>query len=283
MQEYSENLPIGFMDSGIGGISVLREAVRLMPKERFIYFGDSANAPYGTRPREEIRALTYKAVEYLMKQGIKGLAVACNTATSAAVASLRVDFPTLPLVGIEPAVKPAVLENQGGKILVMATPMTIRQEKFHKLLALYQDQARICPVACPGLMEFVEKGELDGDAVERYLHDLLDPLLDDDTESIVLGCTHYPFLKPELRKFLGRRRVSLIDGSLGTARELKRRLSVAGLLAKEERLFDPAETAPEGKVLSRVIADGKVKMENSSHDRAILDLADYLLMLPYHD
>ena len=282
MVDNSEHLPIGFMDSGIGGISVLREAVRLMPKERFIYFGDSANAPYGTRPREEIRALTYHAVHCLMNQGIKGLAVACNTATSAAVASLRRDYPDLPLVGIEPAIKPAVLKNQGGRILVMATPMTIRQEKFHKLLDIYKDQARICPVPCPGLMEFVEKGELDGAVVENYLHELLDPLLE-DTESIVLGCTHYPFLKPELKKILGNRTISLIDGSLGTAKEMKRRLDAAGLLTDQTVRFEETEADTAQGISCRIIGSGRVKMENSSPDTRILDLAEHLLMLPFND
>lgn len=119
----SRELPVGFMDSGLGGLSVLREAVRIMPAEDFIYFGDSLNAPYGTKEQEVIRELTFAVVENLMKQGIKGLAVACNTATSAAVRLLRGMYPELPIVGIEPAVKPAVVSSHGGRILVMATPM----------------------------------------------------------------------------------------------------------------------------------------------------------------
>ncbi len=227
------DLPIGIMDSGLGGLSVMKEALRIMPQEDFIYFGDSANAPYGTKPREEIKRLTYGVVEKLLDMGIKGLAVACNTATSAAVKSLREDYPDLPLVGIEPAVKPAVEHSEGGRIIIMATPMTIAQEKLRHLIDQYRDQADLVPVACDGLMEFVERGDFDGRELDGYFEERLLPLLTDNTESIVLGCTHYPFLKPHLRAFLGDRRIELIDGSLGTARELRRRLAVQGLLKPE--------------------------------------------------
>ena len=241
-------LPIGFIDSGLGGISVLKEAVKLMPEENFIYYGDSLHAPYGVRPTQEIKELTYAVVEKLLAMGIKGLAVACNTATSAAVRSLRLDYPELPIVGIEPAVKPAVEASHGGRILVMATPMTIQQEKFHKLLERYQDQAEIIPVPCEGLMEFVEKGDLESDFLNQYFSKVLLPFVTSDTETIVLGCTHYPFLRPHLRDFLNRTvqcgqegnaarglsHIDLIDGSFGTARELRRRLAVKGLLRGQE-------------------------------------------------
>lgn len=242
--QLNRELPIGFLDSGLGGISVLKEAVKLMPQEDFIYYGDSLHAPYGVRSAEEIRRLTYAVVEKLLGMGIKGLAVACNTATSAAVRQLRLDYPNLPIVGIEPAVKPAVEASHGGRILVMATPMTIRQEKFQKLLARYQDQADIVPVPCEGLMEFVEKGDLESDFLNQYFREVLLPFVTADTETIVLGCTHYPFLRPHLREFLRRigqkasgegsegtlSHIDLIDGSLGTARELRRRLAVKNLL-----------------------------------------------------
>ena len=245
--QLNRELPIGFLDSGLGGISVLKEAVKLMPQENYIYYGDSLHAPYGVRSAEDIRRLTYAVVEKLLGMGIKGLAVACNTATSAAVRQLRLDYPDLPIVGIEPAVKPAVEASHGGRILVMATPMTIRQEKFQKLLARYQDQADIVPVPCEGLMEFVEKGDLESDFLNQYFREVLLPFVTADTETIVLGCTHYPFLRPHLREFLCRTgqkasgegsegtlsHIDLIDGSLGTARELRRRLAVKNLLRGE--------------------------------------------------
>ena len=185
------------MDSGLGGLSVLREAIKLMPKEDFIYYGDSLHAPYGVKPQAEIRDLTFAVVEKLLDMGIKGLAVACNTATSAAVRLLRNTYPELPIVGLDPAVKPAVTESHGGRILVMATPMTLKQEKFQNLLAKYREQADIVPVQCDGLMEFVEHGDLDGQELDDYFAEKLSPVLTDDTESIVLGCTHYPLLKKE--------------------------------------------------------------------------------------
>ena len=249
------------MDSGLGGLSVLKEALRIMPYDDFIYYGDSRNAPYGVKDQETIRRLTFQVVEMLLERGIKGLAIACNTATSAAVAKLRLAYPQLPIVGIEPAVKPAVEHNHGGRILVMATPMTIRQEKFHKLLERYRNGKEVVPVPCEGLMEFVEHGELDGDTLEAYFREPLTPYLTEDTETIVLGCTHYPFLRRYLRKFLGERKIDLIDGSLGTAAELRRRLLEQGLLWEEPR-------------------ERSVVIENSLDDPEMIRRSWKLLQLP---
>lgn len=254
----SKELPIGFMDSGLGGLSVLREAVRIMPNEDFIYYGDSANAPYGIKPTEVIRELTFKVVEGLLERGIKGLAVACNTATSAAVRPLREKYPDLPIVGIEPAVKPAAINNHGGRVIVMATPMTIRQPKFHRLLDKYKDVAEIVPVECEGLMEYVEHGELDGEALDAYFEKHLKPYLNDNTETIVLGCTHYPFLSPHLKEYLNNDNIKLIDGSYGTSMELKRQLKEKNLLRDDER-------------------KGIVTIENSLHDEKIIELSKKLL------
>lgn len=251
-------LPIGFMDSGLGGLSVLIEAVKEMPGEDFLYFGDSANAPYGVRPQEEIKKLTFNVVEMLMKRGIKGLAVACNTATSAAVRSLRETYPDLPIVGIEPAIKPAVECNRGGRIIVLATPMTIAQEKYKKLVEKYRGDTDLKSVACPGLMEFVEEGDLDGPDLPEYFEEHLKPFLTPDTETIVLGCTHYPFIRKRLKEYLNNDSIEIIDGSLGTARELKRRLKEAGLLKEGP-----------GK--------GKITIENSSKNPAMKERSRLLL------
>lgn len=259
----TSSLPIGFIDSGLGGISVLREAIKIMPSENFIYYGDSANAPYGTKPREEIRALTFHVVDILLSRGVKGIAVACNTATGAAVRDLRGIYPDLPIVGIEPAIKPAVEQSLGGRILVLATPMTISQDKFKNLLARYEDQAEIIAVPCKGLMEFVEQGILEGEILDRYFDEHLLPYINDETESIVLGCTHYPFLRHHLKGYLKGRNIALIDGSLGTAKELKRRLSVKNLLLP---LGEP----------------GKVEILNSSDDPQKILLSHKLLELPEH-
>ena len=255
------NLPIGFIDSGLGGLSVLKEAIKIMPHEDFIYYGDSLNAPYGTKSVDEIRDLTFAIVDKLLKLGIKGLAVACNTATSAAVRQLRIMYPDLTIVGIEPAIKPAVESNHGGEILVMATPMTIKQEKFNRLLDSYKDRAKIIPVSCKGLMEFVEHGNLNGSFLEAYFNETLVPYLNDTTETIVLGCTHYPFLRPYLKEFLGERRIQIIDGSHGTSCELKRQLAGKKLLQKENH-------------------EGKVVIKNSMDEPEMIDLSWKLLNLP---
>ena len=224
-----KRLPIGVFDSGVGGISVLRELVKLMPGEKYLYFGDSANAPYGTKALEQVRKMTIRNIEALLEQGVKSVVVACNTATSAAVADLRKMYPDLPLVGIEPAIKPAVEQNPGGRIVVMATPMTLRQEKFCKLMGRYQDQAQIIPLPCPGLMEYVEKGNLEGEDLRKYLTELFWSVDQEPMDAIVLGCTHYPFASSAIRQVVGTE-VKIYDGGPGTAREMKRRLQEAGLL-----------------------------------------------------
>lgn len=219
--------PIGVFDSGVGGISVLRELYKIMPNEDFIYFGDSVNAPYGTKPVEEIRRLTIANVNDLLLQGAKGIVVACNTATAAAVRRLREMYPDLPLVGIEPALKPAALQPGHPRVLVMATPMTIHGDKYKNLMARYEDKADIIGLPCPGLMEFVESGNTDGDDLKAFLLELLSPYLR-DIDAIVLGCTHYPFVRAAITQIAGER-VRIYDGGNGTAREMRRRLAQAGL------------------------------------------------------
>ena len=161
--------PIGVFDSGVGGISVLRELVKIMPNENYLYFGDSINAPYGTKEVSVIRELTIKNIEKLLDMGAKSIVVACNTATSAAVRVLRLMYPEIPLVGIEPAIKPAVEYKEKSRVVVMATPMTLKQEKFQNLMKKYENQAEIVPLPCPGLMEFVERGDLEGEDLYNYL------------------------------------------------------------------------------------------------------------------
>ena len=227
----NQDRPIAFFDSGLGGISVLRETVRLLPQENYLYYGDSLHAPYGVRPEAEIRALAGAAAEQLVQAGAKALVVACNTATSAAIVQLREAYPDIPVIGTEPALKPAVEKYPGGRILVMATPMTIRQEKFQALKAQYDDQAEIIGLACGGLMEFVERGELRGEALDAYLFDKLGPYLKVPVDAIVLGCTHYPFLTGAIRRIVGRG-PEILDGSHGVAMQLGRRLAAAGMLRR---------------------------------------------------
>lgn len=233
VQEKS-SLPVGVFDSGVGGISVLREMVRLLPQEDFLFFGDSANAPYGTRSQQEIRELTLRHVSHLREEGIKAVVIACNTATSAAITALRETFTDMPVIGIEPALKPAAEMKEDPVVLVMATPGTVGGEKFHMLSHRYEDSARIYPAACPGLVELVEAGHLEGPEVEKTLHTLLDPYLKEKPDAIVLGCTHYPFLRRAIRAVAGEGPV-ILDGSAGTARQLRRQLAKKDLLAQRSR------------------------------------------------
>ncbi len=249
--------PIGFFDSGLGGISVLRGALELLPGEDYLYFGDSLHAPYGVRPLEEVRQLSREGVGHLLEQGAKAIVLACNTATSAAAASLREEYPQVPIIGTEPALKPAVERHPGGRILVMATPMTLKEQKFFDLWEQFRDQAEIIPVPCRGLMEFVEQGILRGEELERFLLEKLDPFTKVPVDAVVLGCTHYPFLRGVLRKILGRR-PEIIDGAEGVARQLRRRL-------EELDLLNPRETG------------GQVIFENSLEGPEMLELSESLL------
>ena len=243
---------IGVLDSGLGGLSVLREAIKIMPNENFIYYGDSRNAPYGVKSSEQVKKLTFDVVEYLLGRGVKGIMVACNTATSAAVAELRIKYPDIPIVGIEPALKPAANSSKEGKILVMATPMTLKEVKFHKLLDRYRDMREIEPVPCGGLMEYVEQGILEGEELDAYLIEKLKPFMDTKISSIVLGCTHYPFVRSAIAKVVGQD-IDIIDGSLGTSRELMRRL-------KEKDLLNDSREK------------GTIEMINSSNKKELIDL-----------
>ena len=220
--------PIAVFDSGMGGVSVLRELIKMMPEEDFYYFGDSQNAPYGTKSTKVVRELTIAHTEDFMKMGAKGVVIACNTATSAAVRILRQMYPGLPLVGIEPAVKPAAEKFPQGNILVMATPITIREEKLHHLIEQFGGDANVMPLACPGLMDFVEAGNIYSPELYGFLRDLLEPYRE-NLDAVVLGCTHYPFVRKVIEQIVGDQ-VEIFDGGAGTAREMRRRLAADGLL-----------------------------------------------------
>ncbi len=214
--------PIGVFDSGVGGISVLRDMVALMPNENFIYFGDSLNAPYGTKSVTEVQDLAVKNAEMLLSMGAKAIVIACNTATSVAADILRKKYPDVPVVGVEPALKPAMLYKENGRVLVMATDLTIREHKFQMLLDKYSGMGTVYLLPCPGLMEWVEKGILEGKELESFVGNLLAPYKN-KVDSVVLGCTHYPFIKDTISNFMGDD-VMFFDGGEGTARELLRRL-----------------------------------------------------------
>ncbi|AGK99314.1 glutamate racemase [Clostridium pasteurianum] len=219
---------IGFFDSGVGGISVLKRAIKLLPNENFIYYGDSKNAPYGTKNVNEVRQLSFQVSDFLMEKNIKALVVACNTATSAAIKDLRIRYSNIPVIGIEPALKPAVEIKRRGKVLIMATPVTLAEKKFNNLLKKYNDKADITLLPCPGLVELIEAGVLSGNKLENYLKEKLSVYINSEIAAIVLGCTHYPFIENEISKLT--QDVPIIDGSLGTVKQLKRKLVALNLL-----------------------------------------------------
>lgn len=221
--------PIGFFDSGVGGISVLNESLLVLPNEDFVYFGDSINAPYGTKDVNEVKKLTFNAVEFLLNKGVKAIVIACNTATSAAIDSLRVNYKDTPIIGIEPALKPAVKVSKGKSIIIMATPMTLAEKKFSNLMQKYNKEVDIISLPCAGLVELIENGIVEGDQINSYLKEKLKEYMHLDIASVVLGCTHYPFIKNELIKVVGEKTV-VIDGSVGTVNQLKRQLTKNNLL-----------------------------------------------------
>ncbi len=239
------DLPVAVFDSGVGGLSVLRHLAIQMPQEHFLYYGDNANAPYGTRPSAQIRELALRAADMLFDRGINALVVACNTATAAAIDLLRQKYPDEIIIGIEPAVKPAADRFPHGTVGVLATPATLREEKFHHLAEHYPS-CRILPLPAPGLMELVEQG-LGGSAqAEALLRPILQPCAQ-ELDALVLGCTHYPFAVAALRRVLGDG-VELFDGGLGTARETLRRLEQAGLCRSEgagEIRFEFSHSTPQ--------------------------------------
>lgn len=226
-------LPVGIMDSGMGGLSVLREAMSLMPREDFIYYGDSAHAPYGSKSTEEIRSLTKRCVEQLLERGVKEIIIACNTATSAAVSILREEYTEIPIIGIEPALKPAAVRFPGGNILVTGTELTLREQKFRRQLQCYERKAHVYVQPLGRIVQYVEQGQWESEELSEYLEEVLRPWADLGLDAVVLGCTHFPFAKNAIRRAVGDR-AELIDGAAGTAREAARQLLVRGLLREEE-------------------------------------------------
>lgn len=250
---HSKEEYVAVFDSGVGGISVLRELVALMPEENFLYYGDSANAPYGDRPTAQVRQLTMNAADMLMNRGVKALVVACNTATAAAITQLRQTYPDTIIIGIEPALKLAYDRFHAGKVGVMATQVTLREEKFAQQLERFPDM-QVSLIPAPGLVERIEAGLADAPETQALLQQLLAPYAG-KLDALVLGCTHYPFVKQTICRILGDQ-TTLLDGSVGTARHTMRRLEEAGLLRQGQ---------------------GSVQIENSSGDPALTALAAQLL------
>jgi glutamate racemase len=230
----SDDRPIGVFDSGVGGLSVLRAIRQELPAEDLVYVADSAYAPYGDKPEAVIEQRANAIVEFLVGQHVKAVVVACNTATGVSAETLRSQF-SLPIVAIEPALKPAVAQTTTGVVGVLATTRTLASQKFLRLMEAHGKGVEVLLQACPGLVQQVERGEFDSAATRALLDGYVRPLVARGADALVLGCTHYPFLRPLLAEVAGPA-VSLIDPAIPVARELHRRLDAAGLLAGGERL-----------------------------------------------
>ena len=251
--------PIGVFDSGLGGISVAREIRRDMPNEHVLYFGDSANAPYGTKSPEQVRELSDAIVKRFVEQGVKAVVIACNTATSAAANELR-DRYDIPIIGMEHALKGACDRGHGNRqrVIVTATPLTLRERKFAVLMDRFKADHTIFPEPCPGLVEIVEHGQLDDhDVVMRTLHQYFDQYDLSTIDAVVLGCTHFVFYRDYFRELLPDT-AEIIDGNEGTVRHLGVVLESLGKLAPED-------------------TEGDIKLANSDTSVRIAQLAQSLL------
>lgn len=244
--------PVGVFDSGVGGLSVLREIRARLPAESLLYVADSGHVPYGEKSPEYIRARCRHIADFLLGQGAKALVLACNTATVAAVADLRERHPQVPIVGMEPAVKPAAAATRSGVVGVLATTGTLKSARFAALLDRFASDVQVVTQPCPGLVECVEQGALVTTQTRRLLESYVQPLLDAGCDTLILGCTHYPFLKPLLRELVPAH-VQLIDTGAAVARQLERLLGERELLAiapaRPARFWSSAAPAALARVL----------------------------------
>ena len=220
---------IGVMDSGVGGITVLKHIHALLPHENLMYVADSKYAPYGNKTAEEITARCMILADFLIAQNVKALVVACNTATAAAIDELREAF-DIPIIGMEPAVKPAAEASKNGVIGVLATVGTLKSAQFAALLESYGRNVKVVTQACVGLVECIERGEIDAPATKALIRQYTAPLLAEGADTIVLGCTHYPFVKHVIQEIVGDK-ITLIDTGAAVAKQLKNQLEEKGLLS----------------------------------------------------
>lgn len=226
------NNPIGVYDSGFGGLSVWRELYRALPEESIIYLGDGKNCPYGQKPAEEIRHLATKSVQELLSRGCKMIVVACNTATAAAIEHLRAMFPDLPFVGLEPAVKPACKSTRSGVVGVIATERSLKSEKFLATLAKYGDGVEVIKAVGEGFVEAVEANAENCASTEQVVRAVVEPIIDRGADVLVLGCTHYPFLKDVIAKVVGERNVEIIDSGEAVEKRVESLLDEYNLRAE---------------------------------------------------
>lgn len=246
--------PVGVFDSGVGGLSVAREIRALLPAEELLYLADTAYCPYGGRPLEQIRARSLLVGNELVARGAKLLVVACNSASGAALEVLREQLP-VSVVGLEPALKPAIAGTKRGRVGVLATEATLKTERFERLIEDYANGKRVVARACPGLVELVEEGRTHGQDVREVLAPLLAPLQEEDVDVVVLGCTHYPLLRDAIAELMGPG-VQILDSGAAVARQVKRVLQENDLLASgtpgKLRLLTTGDAAEVGPIAERL-------------------------------
>lgn len=226
--------PIGVMDSGVGGLSVLLHLRELLPSERILYVADQIHIPYGPRPPEQVRDFTAGITRFLLRRGAKLIVVACNTASAAALDYLRSAFPDVPFVGMEPAVKPAAYTTRSGKVGVLATPSTLNSNRYAALMARFAAGIEVYEDPCVGLVQLIEAGMLDAPETRALLQRVVDPMLAAGVDTFVLGCTHYPFVRPLLQELAGEQ-VAIMDPAPAVARQTRYVLQQRGLSAPDHQ------------------------------------------------
>lgn len=257
-----QQYPIGVFDSGVGGLSVLREMRSLMPNENIIYFGDQGHVPYGPRPMEQIQAFSEGITRFLLAQNSKIIVVACNTASAAALKYLRETFPDVQFVGMEPAVKPAAEKTQTGKVGVLATPATFQGALYASVVERFANGVELFQNTCSGLVQQIELGNLNGDETRTILENALHPMMEKNIDTVVLGCTHYPFVIPLIEQIVGEK-VRVIDPAPAVAKQVKR-LVEAGEMANQD--------GQDGKI--RFITSGEADSVRSIIKVLLGDAAD---------
>ena len=233
----SPDSPIGIFDSGVGGISVLRAIREQMPEESIIYFGDQVHVPYGSRSMEQIQNFSEAITRFLLEQGTKIIVVACNTASAAALKYLRDKFPDVQFVGMEPAVKPAAEHTQTGKVGVLATPATFQGALYTSVVERFANGVELFQDTCPGLVQQIEQGNLYGEKTRQILEEALQPMLKRNIDTVVLGCTHYPFVIPLIQEIVGEN-VRVIDPAPAVAKQTGRLLEARGMTNKSQSKGD---------------------------------------------
>jgi glutamate racemase len=232
--EVTPSSPLGIFDSGVGGLSVLKAVQHKLPDEATIYLADQAHVPYGRRPLEEVQSFAVAISGYLLSKGSKLIVVACNTASAAALHHLRATFPEIPFVGMEPAVKPAAEYTRSGVVGVLATPATFQGKLYASVVERFANGVTVLQQTCPGLVGQIEEGKLKGSETREILEQALEPMLKQGIDTVVLGCTHYPFVIPLIEEIVGPG-VRVIDPAPAVARQVHRVLSDRNLLNKHDQ------------------------------------------------